>query len=63
MLVTEKPAPRSEDQTKPKTSAAGPPLILPSEELLQGRREIWIEHGQDMYRLRVTANNKLYLTK
>jgi len=34
-----------------------------SEELMQGRREVWIEHGQDMYRLRITASGKLYLTK
>lgn len=39
------------------------PLIVRSEDLLQGRRELWIEHGDEMYRLRVTANGKLYLTK
>lgn len=39
------------------------PLILRSGELLQGRREVWIEHGEEMYRLRVTANGRLYLTK
>ncbi len=39
------------------------PRIVTSDDLLQGRRELWIEHGQDMYRLRLTASGKLYLTK
>lgn len=39
------------------------PQIVRSDELLQGRRELWIEHGEDMYRLRVTSSGKLYLTK
>jgi hemin uptake protein HemP len=39
------------------------PLILSSEQLLQGRREVWIEHQGEMYRLRATSRGKLYLTK
>jgi hemin uptake protein HemP len=39
------------------------PLIIRSEDLLQGRREIWIAHGDDMYRLRLTSSGRLYLTK
>ncbi|WP_372719043.1 hemin uptake protein HemP [Novipirellula sp.] len=39
------------------------PKIIPSSELLQGSREVWIEHGSEMYRLRLTASGKLYLTK
>ena len=39
------------------------PLIVRSEELLHGRRELWIEHGEEMYRLRLTSSGKLYLTK
>ena len=31
--------------------------------LMGGRRELIIRHGVDMYRLRVTASNKLILTK
>jgi len=31
--------------------------------LLQGRRELVIRHGAVMYRLRLTASNKLILTK
>ena len=39
------------------------PRIVRSEDLLQGRRELWIAHGTEMYRLRVTSSGKLYLTK
>ena len=38
-------------------------VILQSRELLGGRREIWIEHQGEMYRLRTTSRGKLYLTK
>ena len=31
--------------------------------LMQGRRELIIRHGAETYRLRVTASNKLILTK
>jgi hemin uptake protein HemP len=31
--------------------------------LLQGRRELTIRHGVELYRLRLTASNKLILTK
>ena len=34
-----------------------------SARLLQGRREIVIRHGDHAYRLRVTASDKLILTK
>jgi hemin uptake protein HemP len=34
-----------------------------SASLLQGRREIVIRHAGQRYRLRITANDKLILTK
>lgn len=34
-----------------------------SDELLKATREITIRHGEDIYRLRLTAQNKLILTK
>lgn len=40
-----------------------PPQTISSEELLQGRNELWIEHEGQIYRLRVTSRGKLYLTK
>lgn len=34
-----------------------------SEQILLGQREITIQHGGERYRLRLTASNKLILTK
>ena len=39
------------------------PLVIDSVTLMGGRRELIIRHGEDTYRLRVTASNKLILTK
>lgn len=38
-------------------------IVYRADELLQGRREVWIEHAGEMYRLRITAAGNLYLTK
>lgn len=38
-------------------------LIVESEDLFRGRREVWIQHGSEMYRLRQTSAGKLYLSK
>ena len=49
--------------------ASTPPVATPaademsSERLLNGRREILIRHGDHVYRLRHTSNDKLILTK
>lgn len=40
--------------------AGGP---VDSVTLMKGRRELIIRHGADTYRLRITASNKLILTK
>ena len=39
------------------------PVQSRSEDLLQGRRELLIRHGDEQYRLRLTRMNKLILTK
>lgn len=52
--------PSEGEPAKPQESR---PLILRSEDLFQLSREVWIEHGEVMYRLRLTASGKLYLTK
>ena len=39
------------------------PVVLRSEDLLDGQREILIVHSDDVYRLRLTRNGKLILTK
>ncbi len=36
---------------------------LDSQQIFQGGREVMILHGQEIYRLRLTAQNKLILTK
>jgi len=38
-------------------------LIVKSTEVFRGRTEIWIEHGSEMYRLRLTRAGKLLLSK
>ncbi len=39
------------------------PASLESRQLLQGEREVLIRHGNEVYRLRHTRNDKLILTK
>jgi len=39
------------------------PQMLRSDELLRGAREVSIQHGTATYRLRLTSNDKLILTK
>jgi hemin uptake protein HemP len=39
------------------------PRVVDSTTLMDGRREILIRHGGEVYRLRLTASNKLILTK
>ncbi|MCH8829153.1 MAG: hemin uptake protein HemP [Planctomycetes bacterium] len=41
----------------------GPARTVLSEELLQGRQELLIEHAGETYRLRVTRKGKLILYK
>ena len=38
-------------------------LVVDSATLMGGRRELIIRHGDETYRLRITASNKLILTK
>ncbi|WP_058833925.1 hemin uptake protein HemP [Luteimonas abyssi] len=38
-------------------------VVLDSRRLLNGQREIRIRHGNEVYRLRHTRNDKLILTK
>jgi len=39
------------------------PLVIDSAYLLAGRKEVYIRHAREMYRLRVTKNGKLILNK
>jgi hemin uptake protein HemP len=40
-----------------------PTLTYTTHDIFQGRREVWIEHGGEMYRLRITSRGRLILTK
>lgn len=64
-MNSEKPLPSDlEPDDKPTSSRdAYRSLIIRSEDILQGRPEVWIEHGEEMYRLRTTSAGKLYLSK
>ncbi|QDU31786.1 hypothetical protein ETAA8_69460 [Anatilimnocola aggregata] len=39
------------------------PRIYTSAELFGNQREVWIEHGDQQYKLRITSTNKLVLNK
>jgi hemin uptake protein HemP len=43
--------------------APTPVAEVDSRQLLEGRRELLIRHGEERYRLRHTRNDKLILTK
>lgn len=61
MTRTVNPLPATASQVLP--VAEGAVSVLQSSELFQGRSEIVIQHhGQD-YRLRITRQNKMILTK
>lgn len=47
----------------PRRAMAPAPRRIPSGELLGGRAEVEILHGEDVYRLRQTRGGKLILTK
>lgn len=52
--------------TRPDDVAEEATDVMPSIDsttLMKGRRELIIRHGADSYRLRITASNKLILTK
>jgi hemin uptake protein HemP len=53
-------APRPDDVVGETTDIT--PMV-DSATLMKGRRELIIRHGADTYRLRITASNKLILTK
>ena len=53
-------APRPDDVGGETTNVAP---AVDSVTLMQGRRELIIRHGAETYRLRITASNKLILTK
>jgi hemin uptake protein HemP len=57
--MTELPSPKLGDAAE----QASPVRTILSQDLLQGRREVIIQHGELQYRLRLTNSNKLILVK
>ena len=53
---------RPSDASGSEDGALHPP-VYNSTELFGDAREVWIEHGDKLYRLRKTSADKLYLTK
>jgi hemin uptake protein HemP len=69
--MSREPAPPNSSEEEP---AAGDSPLAPacsggelrrfrSEDLLQGAREVFIQHGDELYRLRLTRQGKLILYK
>ena len=54
--------PSRSEQALPAAACASHPAIE-SNALLRGTREVLIRHGDEVYRLRHTRNDKLILTK
>ena len=56
---------RSIERTLERPVSPMPPrgALLDSDALLRGTREVLIRHGDEVYRLRHTRNDKLILTK
>lgn len=45
------------------TQRASRPDVIPADRLFRGNQEILIAHNGETYRLRITRNSKLILTK
>ena len=61
MTQTANPQPATASQALP--VAEGAVSVLQSSELFRGRTEIMIQHDGQDYRLRITRQNKMILTK
>ncbi len=48
---------------KPETGTPASPPVIRSDDLFKGCNEILIQHNGVVYRLRLTANDRLILTK
>ena len=60
MSGSEQDATRKSEETPPSNARL---RRLKVSEILAGNREVILEHGGQDYRLRITANDKLILTK
>jgi len=53
----------TQELPKPTQTASSNRREIASTELLRGEKEIWIRHGEEIYRLRLTRSGKLILQK
>lgn len=54
---------QNRDDTDETPSSGEPALVIPAEQIFGDRREVWIEHNGERYRLRITRRGKLILQK
>lgn len=57
------PTPKPVAPAPAEARRAANPQSVDSVQLFQGRKELWIQHGDQRYRLCHTRNNKLILVK
>ncbi len=62
LLVTTLPEKSHSTDATPTPAPSDPPT-LSSDQLLHGQREVLIQHGTEVYRLRLTRQGKLILQK
>ena len=53
----------TEDSKTAEASESPTTRIIDSHELLQDKKEVWIQHRDELYRLKLTHSGKLILTK
>jgi hemin uptake protein HemP len=51
------------DDAEAAPSSQEPAVVIPAERIFGERREVWIEHNGERYRLRITRRGKLILQK
>jgi hemin uptake protein HemP len=54
---------RKQDKPEAPPAPAKPEAVIPAERLFGDRREVWIEHNGERYRLRITRRGRLILQK
>lgn len=62
-LMSDSPADDVDNSSPEGVGQPAEARVLRSDDLLGGRREVMIEHGSEIYRLRLTRNGKLILQK
>ncbi len=56
-------SPHNDEKKKTENAVHKATIVVDSRNIMQGRREVQILHGNEVYRLRETSNGKLILNK